>query len=242
MPRDTEFSPRVYARIAGLLYLLVIAGGAFAELFVRQRLLVANDAAATANNILAHEQLFRWGFAAELIPLLCNVPLAVIFYELFKVVNRRVTLLAVSFSLVGTAVEGAALLQHYEPLILLKRGHDLGVNLQLLQAQAYMALRLQSIGFAVALTFFGCFCLAMGTLIFRSGFLPRILGIALAIEGVCYLVNSFADFLAPGIAAQVFAVLMVSGLAEVALCLWLLVRGVNVVKWQERAGVWRPTD
>ncbi len=232
--RDTRFSPQVYARVAGLLYLIVIAGGFFAEIVVRQRLVVADDAAATANNILAHEQLFRWGFAAELIPLLCNVLLAVIFYELFKVVDRRLTFLAVAFSLVGTAIEGATLLHHFEPLILLKRGHDLGVNLQLLQAQAYMALRLQSIGFAVALTFFGCFCLAMGTLIFRSGFLPRIIGILLAIEGVCYLANSFANFLAPGIAAQVFAALMVSGLAEVALCLWLLLRGVNVAKWQER--------
>jgi len=233
--RADEFSPQVYARIAGFLYLIVIVGGAFAELFVRQRLVVANDAAATANNILAHEQLFRLGFAAELIPLLCNVPLAVIFYELFKVVSRRVSLLVVFFSLVGTAIEGADLLNHFAPLILLKRGHDLGVDQQLLQAQAYMALNLQSIGFAIALTFFGCFCLSLGYLIFRSGFLPRVLGVLLAIEGVCYLTNSFADFLAPGIAARVFAFLLVSGLAEVALCLWLLLRGLNVAKWQEKA-------
>ena len=235
-----EFSPKLYARFAGLLYLIVIAGGFFAEMLVRQRLVVANDAAATANNILAHEQLFRWGFAAELIPLLCNVLLAVIFYEIFKIVDRRATLLAVFFSLVGTAVEGAAMLQHYEPLVLLERGQALGVNLQLLQAQAYMALRLQSIAFSVALTFFGCFCLTMGWLIFRSGFFPRVLGIALAIEGVCYLANSFANFLAPAIAGRVFAFLLVAGLAEVAFCLWLLVRGLNVAKWRERASVSAP--
>ncbi len=235
-PRGVDFSPQVYARTAGFLYLIVIVGGFFAEMLVRQRLIVANDAAATANNILAHERLFRFGFAAEIIPLLCNVLLAVIFYELFKVVNRLASLLVVFFTLVGSAVEGAALVDHLAPLILLKRGHDLGVNLQLLQAQAYMALSLQSVGFAVALTFFGCYCLAIGYLIFRSGFLPRIIGVLMTIEGVAYLANSFADFLAPGVANRVFGFLMVSAVAEILLCLWLLVKGLNVAKWREKAG------
>jgi hypothetical protein len=238
MTRDAsnaEFSPQDYARTAGFLYLIVIACGAFAELFVRQRLVVANDAAATANNILAHEQLFRRGFAADLIAVLCVMPLMMILYELLKVVNRRIALLAVFFSLVGAAVQSVALLGHFAPLILLKRGHDLGVNQELLQAQTYMALQLQGIGYAIALTFFGGTMLARGYLIVRSGFLPRFIGVFLAIEGVCYLANSFADFVAPGIASTVFAVLMVAGLAEVLLCLWLLVMGVNVAKWQEKA-------
>jgi hypothetical protein len=233
--RDAEFSPQLYARIAGFLYLIVIVGGAFAELFVRQRLMIANDAAATASNILAHEQLFRWGFVAQLVPLLCNMFLAVIFYELFAVVNRRVASLVVFATLVGSAVEGADLLNHLAPLILLKRGHDFGVDPQLLQAQAYITLNLQSIGFAVALTFFGITCLALGYLIYRSGFLPRIIGLLLAIEGACYLTNSFGLFLAPAFAARFFGFLLVSGIAEVVLCLWLLLRGLNVAKWQKRA-------
>src|SRR3989442_1523891 len=88
---------------------------------------------------------------------------------------------------------------------------------------------------AVALAFFGGTMLARGYLILRAAFLPRIIGVLLAIEGVCYLANSFADFLAPGLAATVFAVLMVSGLAEVFLCLWLLVMGVNDQRWKEQA-------
>jgi hypothetical protein len=76
--------------------------------------------------------------------------------------------------------------------------------------------------------------LARGYLVFRADFLPRIIGVFLAIAGACYLANSFVDFLAPGFAAAVFAVLMVSGLAEVLLCLWLLLKGVNVAKWQEQ--------
>lgn len=233
--RDADFSPQLYARLAGFLYLIIIAGGVFAELFVRQRLVIANDAAATAANIVANEQLFRWGFVAQLVPLLCNMVLAVIFYELLAIVNRRIALAVVFFSLVGTAIEGSGLLTHFAPLILLGRGVELGVDPHLLQAQAYMTMSLQSIGFAVALTFFGCTCLARGYLIYRSGFLPRIIGVFLAMEGACYLINSFGLFLAPSLARRFFGFLLVFGLAEVVLCLWLLLRGLNVAKWRERA-------
>ena len=134
----------------------------------------------------------------------------------------------------GAAVQAASLLGHFAPLILLTRGRTFGVDPQLLQAQSYMALQLQGIGYAVALTFFGGTMLTRGYLLLRSRFLPRILGLFLAVEGVCYLVSSFADFVAPQFAAAALAVLMVSGLAEVALCLWLLVMGVNVPRWQEQ--------
>lgn len=236
MKHDTvDFSPQAYARLAGFLYLIVIVGGVFAEIFVRQRLMVTGNAAATARNILSHPHLLRLGFVAELVPLLCNVVLALLFYELFKIVSRRVALLVVFFTLVGSAIEGVALIDHLAPLLLLEHGQALGIDPVLLQAQAYVALNLQSIGFAIALTFFGCYCLAIGYLIYRSTFLPRIIGILLAIEGLCYLANSFADFLAPGVAGRVFAFLLVSGVAEVALCLWLLTRGLNATKWQAKA-------
>ena len=228
----SEISPQLYARTAGFLYLVVIVGGVFAELVVRQRLVVPNDAAATAANILAHEQLYRWGFVAQLVPLLCNMFMAVLLFELFAVVNRRIAWAVVFCSLVGSAVEASSLLEHYQPLLLLKRGAELGLERQMLQTQAYLALALQSVSFSIALTFFGCTCIARGWLIFKSGFMPRLIGIFLAMEGVCYLANSFVKFVAPGLGARVFAILLVFGLAEVVLCLWLLVRGVNVPKWQ----------
>lgn len=234
MRSEPDFSPLLFARTAGFLYLIIIVGGAFAELAVRQKLVVPNDAAATAANILANEQLFRWGFAAQLVPLLCNMALAVILYELLSIVSKRIAAFIVLCSLGGSAIEGADLVNHLAPLILLKRGHQFGIESPLLQAQAYVMLNLQSIGFAVALTFFGMTCLARGYLMYRSGFFPRALGAFLAVQGVCYLINSFVLFLAPHIAARVFALLLVSGLAEVSLCLWLLIRGVNMVKWRER--------
>ena len=237
MKQTTAASPGTYARIAGLLYLIVIIAGAFAQLSVRDRVMVSGDAASTARNILAHEQLFRWGFAAEVMEGLCVIPLIVLLYELFKVVNRQVALLAVFFSLLAAAIQAVALLGHFAPLIFLKRGPGLGVSPELLQALSYMALQLQAIGYAVALAFFGCTMLTRGYLILRAAFIPRVIGVLLAIEGVCYLANSFADFLAPKIAGSVFALLMVAGLAEVVFCLWLLVMGVNDLRWQEQASL-----
>src|SRR4051812_39169903 len=97
---ERTFWPQRAARLAGLLYLVVILGGIVAELVVRARLIVANDALTTANNILAHETLFRWGFAADLIALLFAVPLILLLYELLKVVDKRVALAALLFSLI----------------------------------------------------------------------------------------------------------------------------------------------
>lgn len=231
--RTTPFWPQRAARLSGLLYLVVIAGGVIAELFVRERFLVAGDPVATANNILANERLFRWGFASDLIAGLCVVPLIYLLYELLKDGNRHVARTTIFFSLVGTAVQSTALLGHFAPLILLKRGVALGVPIDLLRAQTYMALQLQGIGYAVALAFFGGTMLFRGYLIVRSAIVPRAIGVALMIEGVAYWVNSFVDFVAPGFAGAVLQILMVTALAEVALCLWLLVMGVNVGRWQE---------
>jgi hypothetical protein len=235
--RMADVSPRFKARIAGLLYLIVIVGGIFAEVFVRGRLTVSGDAAATAHNIMAHELLYRLGFAVELICCLCNVPLTLIFYDLFKVVNRSVALLVVFFSLMGTAIESVSLLFHFAPLILLGGKSYLGAfNAEQLQALAYLSLNLFEYGFANALVFFGFFCLSLGYLIFRSSFFPRIIGVLLAIEGLLYLTNSFANFLAPGMAARVFPYLAASAVGEISLCLWLLVMGVNVQRWNEQVG------
>jgi uncharacterized protein DUF4386 len=107
------------------------------------------------------------------------------------------------------------------------------VPIDLLRAQTYMALQLQGIGYAVALTFFGGTMLFRGYLIVRSALVPRSIGVALMVEGVAYWANSLFDFVAPGFAGAALQILMVTALAEVALCLWLLVVGVNVQRWQE---------
>lgn len=228
--------PQSYARIAGFLYLIVIVGGIFAELVVRGRLVVHGDAAATAHNILAHQMLYRWGFAVELFYCVCNVPVTVIFYKLFKVVNRNVALMMVILDLVVNTIESISLLGHFAPLLLLNGGHHLSAfTAEQLQGASYVSIELFEHGFAIALFFFGFDCFAMAYLIIKSTFMPRIIGVLLAIEGVGYLVNSSALFLAPALQPRIFPYFAPTALAEVALCLWLLVMGVNVSRWQEKA-------
>jgi Domain of unknown function (DUF4386) len=122
MDSIADGSPRQLARIAGGLYLINILGGAYAITVVPAMLVVQGDPAATAQNIQAHELLYRSGLAAHLVVTTTNVPLAVIFYELFKVVNRRLALLDACFILVATAIEAAGLLNQFAPLVLLGNG------------------------------------------------------------------------------------------------------------------------
>ena len=238
---DRNLSPRLLARLAGLLYVINIVTGGFAEMAARQGLIVSGDPAATAQNILAHEGLFRLGFAAGLVCILTNMPLAAIFYRLFKPVNAGVSFMVAGITLTGSAIEALNLLNHFAPLVLLGDAPYLAAFTPAqLQVAAYLALKLQAIGFSISLSFFGCYGLGLGWLIFRSGFLPRVLGIGLAIGGACYLINSFSFFLAPDLANQLQPYILVpSGLAEISLALWFLAVGLNSTRWQARASVAR---
>lgn len=231
-----EASPRLKARIAGLLYLIVIVGGFFAEVLVRGKLVVHGDPVATAHNIMGHEMLYRWGFIVELFYLVCNLPLALLLYDLFKVVSRPVALLDLGFGLLSTVIEAISLLGHYAPLLFLNGAHHLSAfTPEQLQAASYVSIQLFEYGFSIALVFFGFDCFAMAYLIVRSTFFPRIIGVLLGIEGVFYLLNSFANFLAPAVADRVFPFLAASAIAEILFCFWLLVMGVNEQRWKEQA-------
>jgi hypothetical protein len=238
---SAQASPQAYARIGGVLYLIIIVAGLFAEAFVRDRLIVPTDAAATATNIMAHELLFRLGIAADLITFLCAVALTMILYVLLKPVNRNLALLAAFFNLVQDAIGGINGLNLYRALQLLGRADYLKVfSPEQLQAMALLSLKAHSVGFGIALIFFGFSCLVLGYLIFRSGFFPKLLGILMAIAGACYLILSSAVILSPPVAGALFLwVALPAFIGELSLALWLTVKGVNVPKWEEKAGVWR---
>src|SRR2546421_394619 len=158
MEPKAAVSPRLLARIAGGLYLINIAGGFFAIGYVPAAIVVAGDAAGTAHNLQAYEMLYRMGLLAHIAILCTNVGLAVIFYDLFKVVSRRMALLVVFFTLVGTAVEGANLLNQFAPLMLLGGGHYLSVfNTEQLQALAYMPLDSQAISYDIQQVNYACY-------------------------------------------------------------------------------------
>jgi hypothetical protein len=232
-------SPRLKARIAGALWLIIILAAAFAEFYVRGKVFVDGDAAATATNILAHEQLYRLGAAAALIYLSCDIAVALIFYELLKPVSRSLSLLASFFRLAMVAILGANMLNLFAPLVLLKGAPLLtAFKADQLQALALVALKLYAQVFFIAMVFFGFHCLLIGYLIYRSTFLPRIVGVLMAIAGLCYLTQSFATVLSPALSNRLFIYLMPLGFpGELSLTLWLLAIGVNVQRWQDQSQV-----
>lgn len=236
----TERSPAIpvqaYARACGVLYLYIIVAGVFAELFVRSRLIVPSDAAATAANLGAHETLFRLGFSGELLHLACDVGVAALLYAVFRPVERGIALLAAFLRVACDVVLAVGSLAHFAALRLLGGAAFLeAIPAGQRETLALLALRLHGDAYAICLVFFGFACLALGFLVYRSGFLPRALGVLLAIAGACYLVQSFAHFLAPSVGAPWLQALLVPAfVAELSLALWLLVRGVDVAKWRLR--------
>ena len=237
MEQTRGASPRQLARIAGALYLINIVLGAFATAIVPAIVVVSGDAAATAHNIQTHELLYRLGLVAHLVVTVTNVPLALIFYELFKVVNRRLALLDAFFILVATAIEAAGLLNEFAPLVLLGSGPSTSaLPAAQLQALAYLPTVLSGIHYSIHTVFFGFDIIIFAYLVLRSTFLPRAISVLLAIDGLAYLVYSFTNLLAPGFAAQLVPWIQLPALiGEGSLCLWLLLVGVDVERWKERA-------
>lgn len=221
--------PLLLARVAGVFYLIIIASAIFAYMYVRGQVIVSGDTAQTATNMLAHLQLYRLGFSAAVITVICNPPVGLILRELLKVVNPRLALLALIFMTISTGIEAVNLLNYISPLLTFTRPEYRAFNPAELQALSLGSTRLFTYGFALLQTFFGVFCALVGFLILRSKFLPAFLGVLMMAAGVCYWIDSFTFFLA---LPRVPAILVVGGIAEIALALWLLVVGVNEAKWR----------
>jgi hypothetical protein len=235
---QVEASPRGLARIGGVLYLIIIVLGLYGQAFIRDRIIISGDATATAANIKSLESLWRFGIAAEFILLICAVGLTLIFFVLLRRVNRELALLAVFFNLVTIAVEAAASLNLVVALFPLSNAEYLSAfQPEQLYAMASLSVQSHAYGFGVGLIFFGCECIVLGYLIFKSGYLPKVVGVLMLIAGLSYLTNSFALLLAPAIASRLFpAILIPAFIGEASLCLWLLVKGLNVEKWKQRTG------
>jgi hypothetical protein len=232
--RITETSPRVYARIGGVLYLIIIVIGFCSEFFVRDKLVVPGDV--TANNIAASESLWRISIASELILLVCAVALTMILYVLLRPVNKNLALLAVFFNIVEFPIEAVSKLCLFAALFLSGNADYMNAfEAHQLHALVKISLKLHDYGFGIDLVFFGFACLVYGYLLFRSGYFPRTLGVLMAITGLSYLANSFTLILAPAYAGRIFLILVVALIGELSLCLWLMVKGVNVPKWNEKA-------
>ena len=234
--RTVETSPRLKARIAGVLYVIIIILAVFAPFPVAPSVLTRGDVVATAAKMLASKSLYSLGGAAELIVYACDIAVALIFYELLKPVSRELSLLAVFFRLTFVAIASANVLNHFAPLLFMSGPEYLtAFKPDQLRALTVTFIRLRTIAFDIALVFFGFHCVIVGYLFLRSTFFPRILGALLAVAGLCYLTNSFASFLSSAFAAHLFPYTLALGVGEILLPLWLLVIGVNAQRWKEQA-------
>src|SRR5216683_2100942 len=236
MERIAETSPRLRARIAGVLYLIGMLTGIFAQGFVSGRLVVDGDAAATATNILTHRGLFQLGFAVYLIEMACQIAMTALFYDLLKPAGRSVSLVAAFLGFAGCVIKTLSRLFFIAPLFILGGAHYLSVfSREQLQALALLFLKVNDRGAGIALAFFGFYALLNGYLILRSTFLPRILGVWSAIAGLGWL-----TFLSPTLGYRLFNYVAPFGLlGAVSLIVWLLVFGVNEQRWREQASVAR---
>ena len=230
--RTIGTSPQVYGRMAGVCYFLGALASVFGQLVIPGRLVVSASAAETAANILAHESLYRFGGVLAFLSVPFHIVWAILFYQLFKPVNRDVTLLAASAMLMGCAMWTLCSLLSLAPLLVLKGTSSLSAFApEQLQAMALVFLKLNSRAYDLGLVFFGFWCILIGYLIAHSTFLPRTIGVLYALAGVSYLTllwGPLASYLYP-------YNLALAGPGEISLLLWLLVKGVNVGEWKEAA-------
>jgi len=227
----SEASPVLTARIAGVFYLLTFLTGGLSLAF-GGKVIVSGDAAATAINIMAHVPAVQIDFEADVLVVAWYIAVTALFYVLFKPVNRTVSLLAAFFSLVGCAISGIGCLLDLAPLVVLGGDKYLNVfSTEQLQSLAYMFLKLNGTAHNIPLVFFGFYCLLIGYLVFKSTFMPRTIGVLMALAGLSWL-----TFLFPPLASFLYPFNLLPGIVgEGSLTVWLLVMGVNAQRWREWA-------
>jgi hypothetical protein len=236
-----ETSPSTRGRILAALFLFVIIGGITAQTFIADRLVVRDDAARTAANIIANTSLYRLGFTIFMLEMVAQVGVSLLFYDLLKPVNRSVARASAVLGLTGCGIKTLARLFYYVPLILLGGASYLSaIQPAQLAALSLAFIKINNQGAAIGVIFFAFEGLLRGWLVYRSGFFPRVLGVLSMVSGLGWL-----TFLWPPLGSQAFigvALFAIAGI--IATSGWLFIRGVEDVKWRERAAlaatsIWR---
>jgi hypothetical protein len=226
---NSELDAQAYARVGGVLYVMIIILGIIQEAFIRGRV--------TAGNLQKLETLWRAGIAIEMVTSILTIGLAVVLYVLTRPVQRDLALLALLFGSIATAVQSAYSIQLVEALL------PIGGNAYLAaftpaqrQAMTALAMKAHVFGFGIALLLFGPFFLVTGYLIFRSGFWPKALGVLYQLAGVAYMFNGFVLLLAPRLSGGAFMIMAGPAfIGEASFALYLLTRGVRVDAWRRVA-------
>jgi len=232
----TEASPQLSGRTGGFLYLIMIVLGIIQQVVIRGKMVIEGDAAATAANLKSMETLWRFGIAIELIMIVITVWVGLILYVLTKPVNKNLALLAVFFNMLATATGAAYSLQLIQALFPLGNTAYLNAFTQdQLYALTSIYIRSQSLGFGITLFLFAPFFFVTSYLIFKSGYLPKFLGLLYIIPGLSYSISSLLLILAPVFGAKYYFIIAGPAvIGELSLSLWLLIKGVNLEKWNTR--------
>lgn len=234
----TQTSLRAQGRIAGASFLGIFVAGEIFSVLVPNLGFLNTINVATIDHIVSHQTAFWAGYPFFLLVVACRLILMLLFHQMFKPVNKSISLLGVYFNIVGTTLQGIMVITLLVPLVLLGGDHSLTVfTPDQLHALALVAMKLYNPIYTIALAFFGCYDLLIGYLTFKSTFLPRPIGILMAISGLGWL----TFFIAPVATYLLPYNLIVALLGEGAMILWLLVKSVNAQKWQEQESrAWEP--
>jgi hypothetical protein len=236
--KESIHSPQKTARIAAFVFLIIFLLGMSSELFIRPGMIVPGNAAATVKNIAASESLFRLSLVSDLIRLMFLVLLPLVLYKLLKPVNKNIASLMVLFALVCVPISMLNELNDFAVLLLSSgAGYLAAFETDQLHALVMFFLELRKYGTFIP-QFFSFWMLLLGYLVFKSGFLPRILGILLMLGGLCYTVQAVLFFLFPNFDLMVFGLFAFIG--ELLFYLWLLIKGVNVEKGTKKGNAVSP--
>ncbi|HET6855163.1 MAG TPA: DUF4386 domain-containing protein [Pyrinomonadaceae bacterium] len=220
-----------YAKVAGVLLLISVVAGGFGEAYAPSKLIVAGDAAATVANIKSFEFIYRLGFAAFLIESFADITLALILYALLKPVSRDLSLLAAFFGLVGTALFAFAELFYLAPT-LMTVGPLNAFSTDQIDELILLSLRFYQFAAMIFSGYYGIAWIVRAYLMFRSGYLPKFLGVLMGIGGFGFLARNFLLILAPAYASPLLLMLLFPG--TLMLMIWLLGKGVDMPKWNAR--------
>ncbi len=225
-------------RLTGLLYLIVIICAGFSQGYVRETLIIAGDPADTANNILQNEGLYRLGLSMDLIAFIIDAVISVLLYQMFKPVNKNLALISAALRLIAhPAIGSLNLLNHYLALHVLGESDYLsGFTTDQLQSLSLLFTDAHQYGYLIAGGFFGLHLLLLGILIYRSGYIPKLIGGFLVGSAAGYLLETFGDFTLPGYESYTALIVGVAAAAgEVTFTLYLLIKGKRASKLRTTA-------
>ena len=224
-----------YSRVAGVAMLLTIVFGTIGELVLPGRIIVSNDAAATAANITGNPMLIRYAFASYLVEGICDILLCVLWYILLKPVNRNLALISAFLGIVSMVTFAVSQANFFaSSLILRETGGMLAFSKEQREALAFLYIRIAGMIAWLFVCFYGMASLVRGYLIMRSGYLPKVLGILLMIGGTGFVLRGLTYILAPSLSSPVL--LMPMALAGIPITIWLLARGIDTTKLRTTAG------